>query len=82
MAFVATDFKTGDSSGAGVTVHTYKTNDTAATVNADDYFLSIYQILEVGDVIYIAGDLDGTPFYDFRAVSASSSSTVTTAAVS
>mgnify|MGYP003151048714 CR=1 FL=1 len=82
MAFVKEDFKPGDSTGNAPAIHVYKTNDTAAVVNAADYFLDIYQVLEVGDVIYIAGDQDGTPFYDFRAVSASSSSTVTTDTVS
>ena len=82
MAFVREDFKAGDSTGNAPAIHAYISDDTAATVNAANYFLSIYQLLTVGDLIYVAGDQDGTPFYEFRAVSAVSSTSVTTAAAS
>jgi len=63
MALVLTDFKPGDSSGAGPTIHTYTTPDTLAVVNVSGYFDDISPILAVGDKIYSSFDSDGSPEY-------------------
>ena len=55
-------------SGAGTatlkgapSIWTYATNDTLADVNTSGYFNDLTSTLNVGDFIYAACDLDGTP---------------------
>lgn len=43
------------------TVWTYKTNDAAAVVQVEDYFLAAADDLTVGDLIICYVDADGTP---------------------
>ena len=50
-------------------------SSTKAQIAASDYFLEVYQILEVGDTIYAVGSDGGVNLY----VTASSASTVTVA---
>lgn len=76
MAFVLSDFKTGDSSGNGPTIHTYTTTDLTTEVRASGYFNNISQILEVGDLIYCYGDTDGTAFYTLYPVVSNASGVV------
>lgn len=51
-------------------LHTYVTNDLLTEVATSDYFLSIYKLLQVGDLILVAADLDGTPAAGMFVVSA------------
>lgn len=76
MAFVLSDFKTGDSSGNGPTIHTYTTIDAGTVVDAAGYFNNISEILAVGDLIYVYGDTDGTPFYNLYPVVSNASGVV------
>lgn len=46
-----------------VTVWSYKTNDTIAVATGSGYFNDYTTWLRQGDIILIAGDLDGTPDY-------------------
>ena len=57
----------------------YRTNDTAALVIAANYFDALADRLRVGDLIYVHGDADGTPFYKLYVVTARTASAVTVA---
>ncbi|MDP2206985.1 MAG: hypothetical protein Q8K65_11845 [Alphaproteobacteria bacterium] len=48
----------------------YGTNDTKAAVETAGYFNPHKKVLVVGDIISVAGDLDGTPFHSSYVVSA------------
>lgn len=63
MAFVLTDFKTGDSTGNGPTIHTYTTVDLSADIDTAGYFNNASNLVAAGDLIYVYGDTDGTAFY-------------------
>lgn len=76
MAFVLTDFKTGDSTGNGPAIHTYTTIDLSTVVDAAGYFNDVSGIVAVGDLIYVYGDTDGTPFYTFFPVLSNASGVV------
>lgn len=57
----------------------YSTNDLLNDVVASGYFNSAYAKMHKGDLIFVAGDLDGTPFTTQLTVSsASGAATVTT----
>lgn len=76
MAFSKKNFSGGIGAGSGA-LKLYTFQDTASTkaqIAAADYFLDLYTILDVNDVI-ICGGSDGSVVL---AVTASSSSTVTT----
>lgn len=76
MAFDKKNFSGNLGAGSGA-LKLYVFQDTASTkaqIAAADYFLSIYEVLNVNDVI-IAGGSDGSVVL---AVTASSSTTVTT----
>ncbi|TYC65658.1 hypothetical protein FMN63_25070 [Stappia sp. BW2] len=60
-------------------IHAYITNDDAAGVETTDYFLTLYDRLKIGDVIFCSLDLDGTPTVRLYVVTASSASSVTIA---
>lgn len=55
----------------------YVTNDTKATIEGAGYFNSAANLLKLGDIIEVSGDLDGTPFYTIYIVSGNDGSTVT-----
>lgn len=76
MAFDKKNFSGNLGAGSGsIKVYTFQdTASTKAQIAAADYFLDIYGILNVNDVI-IAGGSDGSVVL---AVTASSASTVTT----
>jgi len=57
--------------------YSYVTNDTKATVEAADYFSDEVEMLNVGDIIAVSGDLDGTPFLADYVVSGNDGTTVT-----
>lgn len=82
MAFDRTQFAGNIGAGADVPrVFTYRTNDTKLATIAADYFLGAYQLLNVGDIIIASVDEDGTHAGVLLIVTASSSTTVTTAYV-
>lgn len=60
-------------------LYTYATDDSEATVVASNYFLGAYNIIAKGDMILVSFDQDGTIGAAALTVSASTSSTVTTA---
>lgn len=55
----------GDSNG----LYAYATNDTKAQIQTAGYFNNAAKLLEVGDIIVVSGDLDGTPFHTSYTVS-------------
>jgi len=64
MAFLKANFApAGANSTRGRTpgLFTYKTADSAATVDTSGYFNEVSQMLEVGDIIYRVTPLSGTP---------------------
>ena len=76
MAFDRTNFS-GGLGGGSASLKIYTHQDTASTkaqIATADYFLELYQVLDVNDVIF-AGGSDGSVVL---AVTASSSTTVTT----
>lgn len=61
MAFTKASFSGNVGAGsASNTLYVYSTNDTKATVIASGYFNDLVDILNVGDIILVAFDLDGT----------------------
>lgn len=46
----------------GNTIWFHVTNDTKANVIAANYFNIMAAELQKGDIIFVAGDVDGTPF--------------------
>lgn len=77
MAFIRTDLSGNLGAGSNAPkLHTYKsTVDNKAAIVAADYFLTAYQILEVGDMIMLYGTNGGATVH----VTASTSTTVTVA---
>jgi hypothetical protein len=55
MAFSSTGFNAVSTSKAGnaPSMYIYKTADTQATVNTAGYFNSVYQLLNVGDILFV-----------------------------
>jgi hypothetical protein len=82
MAFTVSTFKVFET-GPGATALTYRalasysTNDTAVTVEGAGYFNAAVKDLPLGSQIFVAGDLDGTPFQKTYVVSANNGSVVT-----
>ena len=66
----------GAVSGAAKKKFTYVTNDTRAVVEGAGYFNSAAALLNVGDIIEVSGDIDGTPFGAHYVVSSNDGSTV------
>ncbi len=62
--------------GAGNNVYYYRTNDTATVVDAANYFDGFAAQLRAGDLILVAGDMDGTQSADLFVVSSVSGTTV------
>lgn len=67
----------GVSAGTNRALASYTTNDTKATVEGAGYFNSAYPHLPLGSQIFVAGDLDGTPWQCAYVVAANDGSTVT-----
>ena len=57
----------------------YATNDTQATVAGSNYFNSAAGVLVKGSIIFVSGDLDGTPALRTYMVTANDGTTVTIA---
>lgn len=77
MAFTAASFFLVDNKDPQV--FKYSTNDLLNEVTASGYFNGVTDKLHKGDLILVAGDLDGTPFTTQVTVSsASGAATVTT----
>lgn len=66
----------GDVDGAAKREFSYVTNDTKATVEGAGYFNDAADDLNVGDLIKVAGDVDGTPFAAMYIVSSNNGSVV------
>ena len=64
--------------GGANTLHLYTTTDADTVVQASDYFLDAYDMLNVGDFILCNMDTGGTQETKILWVDASSSTTVTT----
>jgi hypothetical protein len=77
MAFDAANLKLVDNMDPQV--FKYWSNDLTGTITASGYFNSAYEKFHKGDLILIAGDVDGTAFTTQLAISsASAAATVTT----
>lgn len=76
MAFVLADFKPGDATGNGPTIHTYTTTDLTTEVDTAGYFNNASELIAAGDLIYVYGDTDGTAFYTLFPVVSSASGVV------
>ncbi len=66
----------GSTAGTARAMVSYSTNDTAAGVETAGYFNSAAGYLPVGSQIFVAGDLDGTPFQKQYVVASNDGSTV------
>lgn len=56
MAFLIKNFAPGAaqaSSGMAPVIHTYKSDDTHATIDSANYFDTIRNLLRIGDLIYV-----------------------------
>ena len=67
----------GATAGTYRALASYSTNDTAAAVETAAYFSDEVAHLPVGSQIFVAGDLDGTPFQKTYVVSANDGTDVT-----
>lgn len=66
MAFVRTDLalmSANQNTILGPRMWSYTTIDTDTAVSTEDYFLNAADLLNVGDLIYVNADTDGTPVY-------------------
>lgn len=80
MAFTRETLSGGIGAGSSAPkIYSYSTADAKATVIAADYFLGAYQILDAGDVIIATFATGGTIGACTLVVTASTSTTVTTA---
>lgn len=77
MAFTRDTFqKAAGAGGNAPNIHTYRSNDTAAVIDASGYFNGIADILKIGDLIYAHCDDDGTDTYGFCVVLSNASGVV------
>ena len=87
MAFIRANFGAiGGQSKAGLggapAMYSYKTDDSAATVDSADYFLALKDVLKVGDIIYrvtvtnLGASNEATSTYGPHLVNAVSSTSV------
>lgn len=69
MAFTRDTFQKAAGAGSNApNIHTYRSNDTAATIDASGYFNNIADLLKVGDLIYAHCDADSSDTYGFCVV--------------
>ncbi len=86
MTFNIDGFKTiesggaiGSGEGSVKRIHHYATNDLLSEVDNSGYFNSATSYLNKGDLIFVSGDVDGTPATNcFMVTSATGAATVTT----
>lgn len=76
MAFDKTNWRNAGNAANAPSVHTYKTTDTAATINTSGYFNSVAAEVRVGDLIYAYADTGGTPQGYFFAINSNASGVV------
>ena len=76
MAFVKTDLAQVGT-GGGNSLWIYRTNDTMAVVDGDDYFLLAIASLNYGDAMLVIADLDGTPINYWTSVVVNDGTTIT-----
>lgn len=58
-------------------VHAYNSDDTKATIEGANYFGGAANYLRKGDIIFVSGDQDGTPFHTSYIVASNDGTTVT-----
>lgn len=58
-------------------VHAYNSDDTKATIEGSNYFGAAANYLRKGDIIFVSGDQDGTPFHTSYIVASNDGTTVT-----
>ena len=79
MAFTKASFSGNLGAGsASNKLFVYSTNDTKAAVIASGYFNNLTSVLNVGDMIMVAFDLDGTMGSAVIHIAGNTSGTVTT----
>ena len=86
MAFNIDGFRTienggaiGSGEGSSKRIHHYATDDLLSLVDDSGYFNDAYLLLNKGDLIFVSGDVDGTPATNcFMVTSAQGATTVTT----
>jgi hypothetical protein len=76
MAFDKTNWANGGNGTSAPAIHTYKSTDTAATMNTSGYFNTVANDVRVGDLIYVYADTGGTPQGYFLAINSNSSGVV------
>lgn len=76
MAFDKTNWRSGLTGSNAPAIHTYKSADTAATVNTAGYFNDVYNEVALGDIIYAFLDTGGTPQGYWLAINGRASSVV------
>lgn len=80
--FVTLENYIGDVDGHPIRLHSYTSNDAAGVIEAAGYFNSLRdkKLISKGDMLFVAGDRDGTPYhstYVFAAVPTSGDVTMT-----
>ena len=75
MAFVTTKLALL-AYGDGRSIWSYRSNDTAAVIDSASYFDTAADILNVGDIIYVSADEDGTPAFGHMIVNANNGTVV------
>lgn len=77
MAAVFNDLVRTASGSQKQGAHIFRTDDLKATVKASGYFNDFVDVVNVGDLIYVAGDLDGTAYTCTLMINANDGTTVT-----
>jgi hypothetical protein len=78
MAFTFDSFSPDQrANSAAPRIHTYRTNDAEAVIEGAGYFNDLSDILQVGDLIFIHVDADGTDTAEFTWVTANAAGVVT-----
>lgn len=75
MAFILNNL-TGIRPFGGQMMYGYATNDTKAGIETAGYFNNASSYLQVGDIIVVSGDIDGTPFHASYIVSSNTGGVV------
>ena len=77
MAAVFNDLVRTASGSQKQGAHIFQTDDAKAVVKTSGYFNDFVDVVNIGDLIYVAGDLDGTPYTCTLMINANDGTTVT-----
>ena len=77
MAFTASSLALFGASGNSNSIWLYKSNDTLAVILAASYFNDYVKYMNVGDLLHVYADADGTPQFVDLVVTANNGTTVT-----